>query len=156
MRWLVVAVGERMPRWVDEGYAEYAKRFPRRARVELIEIRPERRGASRTTAQVLAAEAKRIEASLPPGCVRVVLDERGRDMTTSQLAQHAAGWLAEGRDVAFVIGGPDGVDARVKSSAALALRLSSLTLPHGLVRVLLAEQLYRALTILDNHPYHRR
>jgi 23S rRNA (pseudouridine1915-N3)-methyltransferase len=155
MRLLVVAVGERMPRWVDEGYAEYAKRFPRRARIELIEIRPERRGVSRTTAQLLAAEAKRIEAALPADCMRIAVDERGREMTTSQLAKQAAGWLAESRDVAFLIGGPDGLDPRIKASAASTLRLSSLTLPHGLVRVLLAEQLYRAMTILDNHPYHR-
>ena len=136
MRLLVAAVGERMPRWVDEGFAEYAKRFARRSRLELIETRPERRGASRTVAQCLAAEAKRVAASLPPGALRVVLDERGRD-------------------VAFLVGGPDGLDPALKRSAALALRLSSLTLPHALVRVLLAEQLYRALTILDNHPYHR-
>jgi 23S rRNA (pseudouridine1915-N3)-methyltransferase len=155
MRLLVAAVGERMPRWVDEGFAEYAKRFARRSRLELIETRPERRGASRTVAQCLAAEAKRVAASLPPGALRVVLDERGRDVTTPELAKLLAGWLASGRDVAFLVGGPDGLDPALKRSAALELRLSSLTLPHALVRVLLAEQLYRALTILDNHPYHR-
>ena len=155
MRLLVAAVGERMPRWVDEGFAEYAQRFARRSRLELIETRPERRGASRTVAQCLAAEAKRIASRLPPGALRVALDERGRDVTTPELAKLLAGWLASGRDVAFLVGGPDGLDPALKRSAAVELRLSSLTLPHALVRVLLAEQLYRALTILDNHPYHR-
>ncbi len=155
MKLLVVAIGERMPRWVDDGFAEYAKRFPRKCRLELREIRPARRGGSRTVAQLLAQEAKRIEAALPPGCRRVVLDERGRELTTAGLAGVVAGWLAGGRDVAFVVGGADGLDAGLKASAEFALRLSSLTLPHGLVRVLLSEQLYRALSILDNHPYHR-
>jgi 23S rRNA (pseudouridine1915-N3)-methyltransferase len=155
MKLCVVAVGERLPRWVDEGFAEYAKRFPRRARLELTEIRPERRGASGSVAQWLAGEAKRIEAALPADCLRVALDERGREVTTAALAKLMDGWLAAGRDVVFLIGGADGLDSRLKASAGLTLRLSSLTLPHGLVRVLLAEQLYRALMILDNHPYHR-
>jgi 23S rRNA (pseudouridine1915-N3)-methyltransferase len=153
---LVVAVGERMPGWVDEAFAEYARRFPRKARLELAEIRPEKRGPSRTPAQAMAGEAKRIEAALPAGCLRVALDERGRDLTTAALARLVDGWLAGGRDVAFVIGGPDGLDPGLKGRADLRLRLSSLTLPHALVRVLLAEQLYRALTVLDNHPYHRQ
>ena len=155
MRLLVVAVGDRMPGWVDEGFAEYAQRFPRQARLELIEVRPEPRRASRSVAQALAAEGKRLAARLPPGCRRVVLDERGRDVTTAQLAKLLTAWLADGRDVALLVGGPDGLDAALTRSADLALRLSSLTLPHALVRVLLAEQLYRALSILDNHPYHR-
>jgi len=155
MKLLLFAVGDRMPAWVDAGFAEYAKRFPRKSRLELIQIRPERRTKARTVAQSLAGEAQRIEAALPVDCRRVALDERGREVTTSALAALAAGWIAESRDVAFLIGGPDGLDARLKASAGLALRLSSLTLPHGLVRILLAEQLYRALSILDNHPYHR-
>ncbi len=155
MRLIVAAVGERMPRWVDEGFAEYAKRFPRRAGLELLEVRPERRGATRTVAQALAAEGKRLTARLPAGCRRVVLDERGREVTTGELAKLLERWLADGRDVAFLVGGPDGLDPALKAAAEVQLRLSSLTLPHALVRVLLAEQLYRALTILDNHPYHR-
>jgi 23S rRNA (pseudouridine1915-N3)-methyltransferase len=106
MRLLVVAVGERMPHWVDEGFADYARRFPRKARLELAEIRPEKRGPTRTVAQALAGEAKRIQAALPPGCRRVVLDERGRDVTTAALARLLEGWLAEGRDLAFLVGGP--------------------------------------------------
>jgi 23S rRNA (pseudouridine1915-N3)-methyltransferase len=145
-----------MPGWVDNAYAEYARRFPRRARLALIEVRPEKRGPTRTAAQAMAAEAQRIEAALPPGCRRVALDERGRDLTTSELARLVERWLGDGRDVAFLVGGPEGLDARLRGGADLQLRLSSLTLPHALVRVLLAEQLYRALTILDNHPYHRQ
>ena len=155
MRLLVVAVGERMPHWVDEGFADYARRFPRKARLELTEVRPERRGPTRTVAQALAGEAKRIDAALPPGCRRVVLDERGRDVTTAALARLLEGWLAEGRDCAFLVGGPDGLDAALKRPHDLQVRLSSLTLPHAIVRIVLAEQLYRALSILDNHPYHR-
>ncbi len=155
MRLLVVAVGERMPHWVDEGFADYARRFPRRARLELVAVRPEQRGPTRTVAQALAGEAKRIAAALPPGCRRVVLDEHGREATTAALARFLEGWFAEGRDCAFLVGGPDGLDAGLKGSADTTLRLSSLTLPHAIVRIVLAEQLYRALSILDNHPYHR-
>jgi len=155
MRLIVAAVGERMPRWVDEGFAEYAKRFPRKARLELVAVRPEQRSATRTVAQALAAEGKRLAARLPAGCRRVALDERGREATTGELAKLLERWLPEGRDVAFLVGGPDGLDPALKAAAEVQLRLSSLTLPHALVRVLLAEQLYRALAILDNHPYHR-
>lgn len=155
MKLLVVAVGERMPHWVDEGFADYARRFPRQARLALAEVRPEKRGPTRTVAQALAGEAKRIGAALPPGCRRVVLDERGRDLTTAALARLLEGWLGEGRDCAFLVGGPDGLDPGLKRAGDLTLRLSSLTLPHAIVRIVLAEQLYRALSILDNHPYHR-
>jgi 23S rRNA (pseudouridine1915-N3)-methyltransferase len=155
MRFLVVAVGERMPGWVDEAFAEYAKRMPRRARLDLVSVRPEPRTSGKTVAQLMAAEAGRIDASLPANAVLVALDERGRDVTTLDLARQVEKWLGGGSDVAFVIGGPDGLDPTLKSRATLQLRLSSLTLPHALVRVVLAEQLYRALAILDNHPYHR-
>jgi 23S rRNA (pseudouridine1915-N3)-methyltransferase len=155
MKLIVAAVGERMPGWVDEGFAEYLKRFPPRARLELVAVRPESRGATRTVAQVLAAEGKRLAARLPAGCRRVALDERGREVTTAALARLLERWLADGRDVAFLVGGPDGLDPTLKAATEVQLRLSSLTLPHALVRVLLAEQLYRALAILDNHPYHR-
>jgi 23S rRNA (pseudouridine1915-N3)-methyltransferase len=155
MKLLVVAVGVRMPAWVDAGFADYARRMPRRARVELVEIRPEPRRATAATAQVLGAEAKRIRAALPSRCRCVALDERGRALTTAELASHLESWLAGGEDVAFLIGGPDGLAPELKRSAALTIRLSSFTLPHGLARVILGEQLYRALSILDRHPYHR-
>ena len=144
-----------MPGWVDAAFADYAKRMPRKARIELIEVRPERRGGSRTPAQCMAAEAERIQAVLPPQCRRIVLDECGRDLTSAALAAQLDGWMREGREPALIIGGPDGLDPAFKAAADAQLRLSSLTLPHALVRVLLAEQLYRAVSILDNHPYHR-
>lgn len=155
MKLLVVAVGTRLPDWMDAGFAEYAKRMPRELPMELVEIKPEPRTTGKTVAAMMAAEAKRIEAALPPRCRRIALDERGREVTTAQLARLLDGWLAGGRDVGFLIGGPDGLDAALRAGAELQLRLSSLTLPHALVRVLLAEQLYRALSLLDNHPYHR-
>lgn len=155
MRFLVVAVGDRMPAWVDAAFADYAKRLPRRARLELVAVKPEPRTTGKTPARLMAAEAARIRAALPAGCTAVALDEHGRDLTTRELAAQVEKWLAGGADVAFLIGGPDGLDPGLKAAAAARLRLSSLTLPHVMVRVLLAEQLYRALSILDNHPYHR-
>ena len=155
MRLLVVAVGDRMPAWVDAGFAEYARRMPRRARVELVEIRPEPRRKTGSAAQVLAAEAKRIRTALPARCRSIALDERGRTLTTAELARNLESWLAAGTDLAFLIGGPDGLAAELKRGAALTMRLSSFTLPHGLARVVLSEQLYRALSILEHHPYHR-
>lgn len=155
MRLVVAAVGTRMPGWVDEAFAEYAKRMPRKARVELVEVRPEPRRPGAAAAQLLAAEARRLRAALPSRCTTVALDERGRAFTTAELAGRLERWLAGGADVAFLIGGPDGLDPALKGEAALAMRLSSFTLPHGLARVVLVEQLYRALSILDGLPYHR-
>jgi 23S rRNA (pseudouridine1915-N3)-methyltransferase len=154
MRLLIVAVGERMPGWVDEAFAEYARRMPRKLRLELIPVRPEKR-SGRTPAQCMAAEAERIRAALPPAVCKIALDERGRDLRSTDLAQLLERRQQDGRDTAFLIGGPDGLDPMLKTEAEIEIRLSSLTLPHALVRVLLAEQLYRAVSILDNHPYHR-
>jgi 23S rRNA (pseudouridine1915-N3)-methyltransferase len=144
-----------MPAWVREGFDEYARRMPREARIELVEIKPEKRAGGRGAEQVRQAEGQRILSALPPGCERVVLDERGQDLGTGELARLLEGWMAQGRDVAFVIGGADGLHEEVRRSAHRLWSLSRLTLPHGLVRVILAEQLYRATTILQNHPYHR-
>jgi 23S rRNA (pseudouridine1915-N3)-methyltransferase len=155
MRFLVVAVGERMQAWVDTAFAEYAKRMPRHARVELVAVKAEPRTSGRPPAQLMAAEAVRLRAALPAGATVVALDERGLDLDTRELAVRMQRWLAGGSDVAFLIGGPDGLDEALIAAAALRLRLSALTLPHALVRILLAEQLYRAHAILDNHPYHR-
>lgn len=152
---MVVAVGDRMPAWVDTAFADYARRMPRRARLDLAAVKPEPRTTGRTPAQMMAAEATRLRAAVPAGAVVVALDERGRDIATRDLAALAEKWLGGGTDVAFVVGGPDGLDPALKDDAAMRLRLSSLTLPHAMVRVLLAEQLYRALSIIDNHPYHR-
>lgn len=153
MRFLVVAVGHRMPVWVDSGFAEYAGRMPREARVGLVPIRPALRGGP--VRRAIETEGKRILAALPAGCVRVALDERGKLLNTMDLARRIAGWREAGRDVAFVLGGADGLAEDVKQSADIVWSLTPLTLPHGLARVVLAEQLYRAVSILHSHPYHR-
>ncbi|AEA61589.1 MULTISPECIES: 23S rRNA (pseudouridine(1915)-N(3))-methyltransferase RlmH [Burkholderia] len=155
MKLHIVAVGHKMPGWVADGFDEYAKRMPPELRIELRELKPELRSGGRGAESVMAAERVRIEAALPKGARLVALDERGRDWTSMQLAQALPGWQQDGRDVAFVIGGADGLDPELKARADLLLRISSLTLPHGMVRVLLAEQLYRAWSITQNHPYHR-
>ena len=155
MRLRVIAVGTRMPGWVDEAFNEYARRMPRHLALELTELRPESRTSGKTAAALCEAEGERIEAALPEDCLRVMLDERGREMRTEDLARWLDARTGEGRDIAFVIGGADGLSPAVKKSAHLMLRLSAMTLPHGLARVLLAEQLYRATSILQNHPYHR-
>lgn len=155
MKLLILAVGNKMPAWITEGFNEYAKRMPREARIELLEIKPEPRTTGKTTAQIMEAEAQRILAALPQNCLRIALDERGIQPTTRQLAAQMQDWMRAGRDVAFVIGGADGLHASVKQAAQQIMALSSLTLPHAMVRVLLAEQLYRAHSLMHNHPYHR-
>lgn len=154
MRLLLVAVGQRQPAWADAAYADYAKRFPPEMRLELKSIKAEARG-SKSAEQLMAAEGARIEAALPRGVRRVVLDERGERLTSVQLAARMKVWMGDGRDVALLIGGPDGLSAALKDSADESLRLSDLTLPHAFARVLLAEGLYRAWTIMTGHPYHR-
>jgi len=151
---LLAAVGQRQPAWADTAYADFAKRFPPELRLELKAVKAEPRG-SKTAEQLMAAEATRLEAAVPKGARRVVLDERGARLTTLQLAERMKAWMNDGRDVALLVGGPDGLDANLKASADETLRLSDLTLPHAFVRVLLAEALYRAWTVMVNHPYHR-
>jgi 23S rRNA (pseudouridine1915-N3)-methyltransferase len=155
MKLFAAAVSARPPAWVDAGWDEYAKRMPRELPLNLIEIKPEPRREGKPPAAMMAAEAERLNAALPNGCRRVALDERGEAPTTEQLAQRLAKWMSVGDDVAFLIGGPDGLDPALKSAAHETMRLSSLTLPHALVRVILAEALYRASSVLKNHPYHR-
>jgi len=155
MKLVIIAAGTRMPSWVAEGYREYAKRMPPRTALELVEIKPEARTTGKTAAQMLAAEAVRMRAALPKGARLVALDERGKDMSTCGLAVQLEAWMQEAGPVAFLIGSADGLDAALKKSAAMQLRLSGMTLPHGLARVLLAEQLYRAASIIGGHPYHR-
>jgi 23S rRNA (pseudouridine1915-N3)-methyltransferase len=155
MKLLLLAVGHKMPSWITEGFNEYSKRMPREAKIELIEIKPEPRTTGKSVPQIMEAEAQRIQAALPKDVLRIVLDERGAHLTTKQLTQHMKDWLSGGRDVAFIIGGADGLHESVRSSANQLLALSAMVLPHGMVRVLLAEQLYRAHSLLHNHPYHR-
>lgn len=155
MKLYVIAVGNKMPDWITSGFNEYTKRMPREARIELIELKPESRTSGKTTEQIMEAEAQRILAALPQNTLRIALDEHGATPTTKQLSQQMQRWLGDGRDVAFVIGGADGLHESVKKAAQQLMALSALTLPHGMVRVLLAEQLYRAHSLLHNHPYHR-
>jgi 23S rRNA (pseudouridine1915-N3)-methyltransferase len=155
----ILAVGRKPPAWVAAGFDEYARRMPREARIELVQIKPAPRASQAVSgpemSRLLAAERERILAAAPPGCVRIALDERGRSLSTAELARRLADWMQSGRDVAFMIGGADGLDAGLKDEADLLLSLSAMTLPHALVRVLLAEQLYRAMSLIQKHPYHR-
>lgn len=155
MQLVIAAVGARMPAWVDAAYQDYAARMPVDLKITLREIRPESRIAGKTAVALMAAEAERLRAALPRHGPRVALDERGRDLTSVELAGLIEQWRADGDDVAFLIGGADGLDAGLKAEANVRVRVSSLTLPHALVRVVLAEQLYRAWSITQKHPYHR-
>jgi 23S rRNA (pseudouridine1915-N3)-methyltransferase len=155
VKFFIAAVGTRMPAWVSEGYAEFAKRMPRELPIELLEVKAEPRSEGKTVEAMMAAEAIRLRAALPQRCRLVALDERGTELTTKSLAERIERWMGEGDDVAFLIGGPDGIDASLKADATEKVRLSGLTLPHALVRPLLAEALYRAVSVIRNHPYHR-
>jgi 23S rRNA (pseudouridine1915-N3)-methyltransferase len=154
MKLHIIAVGHKMPAWIETGCQEYIKRMPREAQIVITEIKPDNR-SSRTTEQIMEIERDRILAALPTSCYLVALDERGAAWRTTELAQKLKGWLSSGLDVAFVIGGADGLHPDIKKRANQLLQLSALTLPHAMVRVLLSEQLYRAWSILQNHPYHR-
>jgi len=154
MRLYVVAVGQRLPVWAETACQTYARRFPPELKLVLRPVKAQTR-SDQTVAALQAAERQRIEAALPKGVRRVVLDERGQRVTTRQLADRLALWMGDGRDVALVIGGADGLDSALKDTADDTLRLSDLTLPHALARVLLLEQLYRAWTVISGHPYHR-
>lgn len=154
MRLLIVAVGQRVPDWAQTAWDDYAKRFPAELKVELKTVKTEPRG-SKTLEQLYAAERSRIEAAIPKGTRIVALDERGTALTTVALAAKLKHWQLESDDVALVIGGPDGLDPAFRQAAHERIRLSDLTLPHAMVRVLLVEQLYRAWSINANHPYHR-
>jgi 23S rRNA (pseudouridine1915-N3)-methyltransferase len=161
MKLLVLAIGHRQPAWADAAWSEFAKRFPAELPLTLQALKAEPRQGARTAAQAMAAEGARIEAALARegrfgrGARRIVLDEHGTRLTTAQLAARLLAWRDEGRDAVFVIGGPDGLDAAVRERADETWRLSDLTLPHALARVLLAEALYRAHTLIEGHPYHR-
>lgn len=154
MRLLIVAVGQRVPDWAQTAWDDYAKRFPFELKVELKAVKTEPR-ASKSLETLLAAERARIEAAIPKGCRIVALDERGTSLTTMALAGKLKDWQLSGDDVALVIGGPDGLEPAFRQAAHERIRLSDLTLPHAMVRVLLIEQLYRAWSINANHPYHR-
>tara|TARA_B100000700_G_scaffold290963_1_gene349554 strand:- start:9 stop:476 length:468 start_codon:yes stop_codon:yes gene_type:complete len=151
----VLAVGTRMPDWVEKGVEEYRKRLPRDFALEIHEIAPGARGKNADTARAIALEGERMRDKLRGNEQLVALEVGGRPWSTEQLAQEADQWRLEGRDVALLIGGPEGLEPKLSASAHQRWSLSPLTLPHPLVRILLAEQLYRAWTLLVGHPYHR-
>lgn len=155
MRTRVIAVGTRPPGWVREAYADYTRRLGARLKLTLVEIEPGPRSAGQSPQKAIDTEARKLLAALHAEEWVVALDERGTQMSTRELADWLDGRMREGRDLAFLIGGPDGLGAEVRARSNVSLSLSRLTLPHALVRVVLAEQLYRAMSILSHHPYHR-
>jgi 23S rRNA (pseudouridine1915-N3)-methyltransferase len=151
----VAAIGQRMPAWVNSAWQEYARRFPRSTRLDLLELPAEKRGKNADVEKLKALEGERLMASAPAAALRIALDIGGLAWSTEELADQLRGWMAGGRDVWFWIGGPDGLSPQCLAVADLRWSLGPLTLPHPLVRVLLAEQLYRAWALTQNHPYHR-
>ena len=151
----LIAVGRKMPDWVEQGYREYAQRLPRECSLELREIAPGRRGKGADIPRAIREEGERMLAALPGDALIVALDERGKELTTEQLSRELGEWLRGGRDVVLLVGGPDGLAADCRQRAERTWGLSRLTLPHPLVRVVVAEQIYRAWSLLKGHPYHR-
>lgn len=158
MKLRIISVGHKMPTWVEAACAEYIKRMPRELTIEIIEIKPEKRAAGNSTQNVQEAEAKRITDAVGKDYTKnfiVACDERGAEITTLQLAEKLINWQGLAKDISIIIGGADGLHDSIKQSAGMLWGLSKLTLPHAFVRVLLCEQLYRAHTVNQNHPYHR-
>ena len=155
MRLLLLAIGQRMPAWVSAGYEEYARRMPPHLRLELIERAASPWAARGDVARAMREEAQALRAAVPKGARMIALDERGTAWSTRRLSEHLAGWQQDGRDLALLVGGADGLDPALRAEADQRWSLSPLTLPHPLVRIVLAEQLYRAWSLLAGHPYHR-
>ncbi len=155
MRVTILSVGHKMPAWITDGFQEYARRMPPEVRIELVELKPEERSPGKPPDKARTLEGERMLDAVPEGATLVALDERGRAVSTQGLAVMLAEWMRDGSHPVFAIGGADGLAGEVKERARKIVSLSALTLPHGLVRVLLAEQLYRAWTIISRHPYHR-
>ena len=151
----ILSVGHKMPAWIQEGFHEYVRRMPPEIRVEMVELKPEERGAGKNAEKAKEAEGERIIAAVPAGATLLALDEKGKAFTTQGLSVMLSEWMRDAVHPVFAIGGADGLSAAVKERADKLLSLSALTLPHALVRVVLAEQLYRAWSILARHPYHR-
>jgi 23S rRNA (pseudouridine1915-N3)-methyltransferase len=152
---LILAVGQRQPDWINTAVADYLNRFPENQRPQLKEIKTEPRTRGKLVAALLQAEAERLRESIPKDAVTIVLDEHGKAVTTQEFAALIEKFESTATHLVFMIGGPDGLDPGLKSESHQILRLSSMTLPHGMARVLLAEQLYRARSLLNHHPYHR-
>jgi 23S rRNA (pseudouridine1915-N3)-methyltransferase len=154
MKLRIIALGHKLPAWANAAFDDYARRMPREFAFELIELKPEARNRGKNVAQMLDTEGMRIAAAAA-GCQLVALDEHGDAWTTAKLAKQLRTWNDEANAIAFVIGSADGLAPTVKGNAAAVVALSALTLPHSLARILLAEQLYRAVSLLQGHPYHR-
>lgn len=150
-----ITVGQKMPKWVQDGYAEYAKRLPKSCAIKLVELPMAQRGKTGSADKYKAEEAKKILAAIPKGAQLIVLDEHGQQVTTKGLAIKLEDWLSSGQDVALVVGGPDGLEQSLIQQAKWKWGLSKLTMPHPMVRILVAEQIYRAYSVINNHPYHR-
>lgn len=151
----VAAIGQRMPQWVVTAWREYARRFPGNLELELRELPMLRRGKNPDIARLCEREGEALVAAVPAGAIPVALDIGGRQWSTAELARNLEDWMGQGRDVCFMIGGPDGLSHACLERAERSWSLGPLTLPHPLVRVIVAEQLYRAWSIVSNHPYHR-
>lgn len=155
MRIQITAVGNKMPGWVDTAVNDYVQRMPRECQTEVISVPVAKRGKNAAIERLREQEAEALTAKLPKSCLLIALDERGKPWSTKDLAAQLAAWMQDGRDVALLLGGPDGLTADLRNRAERRWALSAMTLPHGLARVMVAEQLYRAWTLLNGHPYHR-
>jgi 23S rRNA (pseudouridine1915-N3)-methyltransferase len=155
MRIQLIAVGSRMPGWVDEGYQEYARRLPPECTLQLHEIAAGKRGKNADIARLTRQEGEKMAAAIPKGARVVALEVKGKPWSTEQLSARMESWLGDGRDVALLVGGPEGIEPGLSASADERWSLSPLTLPHPLVRIVVAEQIYRAWSLLKGHPYHR-
>lgn len=155
MRIKLIAVGTRMPKWVEQGYKEYAQRMPNLCQLELVEIAAKKRGKNADTARILRDEATAIKAAIPAGTLVIALDRKGKHIDTETLASNLQNWIDESQDVAILIGGPEGIDPNYLAQVQRKWSLSAMTFAHPVVRVMLAEQLYRAWSINANLPYHR-
>ncbi len=151
----LIAIGKKMPEWINSGYAEFSKRMPPELQIDLIEITPSVRNKTTATEKNIKEEGKRIQSAIPANSRLIVLDEKGKNFSSIALSKKMESWLPMGQDIVLVIGGADGIDPKIKQQADEKWSLSSFTLPHALVRVVVAEQLYRAWSILKGHPYHR-
>jgi len=155
MKIYLIAVGKKMPEWINAGYSEFSKRMPPELQINLIEITPSTRNKSTSLEKNIKEEGERIQSAIPDNSKLIVLDEKGKDFSSIALSKEMESWLPMGQDISIVIGGVDGIDPVIKQQADEKWSLSSLTLPHALVRVVVAEQLYRAWSIMKGHPYHR-
>ena len=155
MRIHLIAVGQKMPAWVTQACDDYSKRLPRELSVNTVEVALIKRGKHPDIQRVVRDESRKVLNAVPAGCRLIALDVRGKQITTEGLAASLDGWMQQGQDIAIAIGGPDGVSKELLQAADQALSLSGMTFPHPLVRIIIIEQLYRAWSILNNHPYHR-